>query len=153
MLPSLSPLGTERTSFPILCSSPKNIHVTVSCFEHHVTVSSPENPVTVFLWLGYILHNNPQTLNIHTKDNRLHQIFYINVIYRSPFIGISALIRRWGIKFLPPTVSFPRYVIQINFSASLLFYSPSVCSMASTSTNIPFFIKNNRISWGQFRED
>ncbi|MHA1522002.1 MAG: hypothetical protein ACTSRK_17640 [Promethearchaeota archaeon] len=61
MLPSLSPLGTERTSFPILRSSPKNTHVTVSFFEHRVTVSSPENLVTVFLWLGYVLLNNPQT--------------------------------------------------------------------------------------------
>jgi len=134
MLPSLSPLGTERTSFPILRSSPKNTHVTVSFFEHHVTVSSPENLVTVFLWLGYVLLNNPQTQIIHTKGNRLRPIS-ISICYRSPFVGISALIRRWG--FFCPQFPF-LYILYGYFQLHSLFISPSVCSMASSLTNIPF---------------
>lgn len=155
MLPSLSPLGTERTSFPILCSSPKNIHVTVSCFEHHVTVSSPENPVTVFLWLGYILHNNPQTQNIHTKDNVYNQYFTL-ATYRDPRLLEFLLWSEDGVTnlFLLPTVSFPIYAIWI-FSASFAIssYSPSVCSMASTSTNIPFSSRVTGYHGGQFRKE
>jgi len=139
MLSSLSPLGTERTSFPILRSSPKNTHVTVSFFEHHVTASSPENPVTVFLWLGYVSFYNPQTQNIHTKANVYIQYFTL-AIHREPqLLEFLLWSEDGGNKFLPPTVSFPIYAIWI-FSASFVIssYSPSVCSMASTSTNIPF---------------
>ena len=79
----------------------------MSFFEHHVTVSSPENLVTVFLRLGYVFLNNPQTQDIHTKDIVYIKYSYHHIIGLS-YIGISALIRRWN--HLPLTVSFPIYV-------------------------------------------
>ena len=53
---------------------------------------------------------------------------------------------------ISPAHSIPfLYMLYGYFQLHSLFYSPSVWSMASTLFTIPFFIKNNRVSWDQFR--